>query len=243
MPEILKGKTYCYELIKKYYNDNNVMLQYEALKNEISLNLSSNAKMLDAGCGHDAIVISEYSDFVKEAVGVDLVKEFKVKPNIKTYTADLQSLPFVDNYFDLIISRNVCEHLKDPLLAFKELKRVLKPRGKIVVTTPNKYCYSSIISSLLPTSFKTVLIKKIFGRDAYDNFPVFYRCNTKSRVKKIVNECGLALDKFRGIRNCPHYLMFSVLLFKLGVLYDKFITFMRMDYLQASFLFVLSKKD
>jgi SAM-dependent methyltransferase len=47
-----------------------------------------------------------------------------------------ESLPFQDNSFDAIFSLNVLEHVKDPFLAAKELLRVLKPGGDLVVVVP-----------------------------------------------------------------------------------------------------------
>jgi SAM-dependent methyltransferase len=46
-------------------------------------------------------------------------------------------LPFPDNNFDLAVSIDVHEHLKDPIPVTKELYRVVKGNGKVVVTTPN----------------------------------------------------------------------------------------------------------
>jgi len=47
------------------------------------------------------------------------------------------SLPFPDNFFDCVVSIDVHEHLTDPNPFTKELWRVTKPGGKIIVTVPN----------------------------------------------------------------------------------------------------------
>jgi 2-polyprenyl-3-methyl-5-hydroxy-6-metoxy-1,4-benzoquinol methylase len=49
-----------------------------------------------------------------------------------------QMLPFPDSEFDLIWCSEVIEHLKDPAFTFAEFKRVLKPSGSLVMTTPNQ---------------------------------------------------------------------------------------------------------
>lgn len=47
-------------------------------------------------------------------------------------------LPFPDNEFDLLWCSEVIEHLLDPAFTIQEFKRVLKPGGKLVMTTPNQ---------------------------------------------------------------------------------------------------------
>lgn len=231
----------CQQLIKKHYVDKGILFKERLLEKEILKNISPLSVVLDAGCGYDAAVISKYSDYVKEAVGVDMIKNFRTKPNIRTYTANLESLPFKNSIFDIIVSRDVCGHLINPYVVFAELSRVLKPGGKIIFITPNKYCYTAICSRLLTTKFKKYFLKTVFNERAYDNFPTYYRFNTKKQIEKIVSRTGLKIDKFLAIRHYPYYLMFSVALFKLGMLYDRFITAMKMDYLQSSFLVILSK--
>ncbi len=49
---------------------------------------------------------------------------------------DLQSLSFPDNSFDLIITQDVFEHIRNPDLAWNEIKRVLKPDGYHIFTIP-----------------------------------------------------------------------------------------------------------
>jgi ubiquinone/menaquinone biosynthesis C-methylase UbiE len=59
---------------------------------------------------------------VTEGPGVDIV-------------ADAHNLPFDDNEFEVILCTEVLEHLKSPEIAIKEMKRVLKPSGKLILTT------------------------------------------------------------------------------------------------------------
>jgi len=50
---------------------------------------------------------------------------------------DATQLPFPDGSFDLVTSLEVLEHLVDPAKAVREARRVLAPRGRLVVTVPN----------------------------------------------------------------------------------------------------------
>ncbi len=75
---------------------------------------------------------------------------FRSKSNIDYLTADLymedvmmkvdvSSIPFNDNYFDIIICNHVLEHVQDDLKAMKELYRVLKPNGWGILQVPMSY--------------------------------------------------------------------------------------------------------
>jgi len=52
-----------------------------------------------------------------------------------------QRLPFDDDSFDLIWCSEVIEHLEKPDFALSELRRVTKPGGLLVLTTPNSYAW------------------------------------------------------------------------------------------------------
>ena len=51
--------------------------------------------------------------------------------------SDIQMLPFGDETFDTVISCETIEHVPDPPRAVRELTRVLKPGGRLFLTTPN----------------------------------------------------------------------------------------------------------
>jgi 2-polyprenyl-3-methyl-5-hydroxy-6-metoxy-1,4-benzoquinol methylase len=55
--------------------------------------------------------------------------------------------------FDIVYSRSVWEHLTDPEKVMSEVGRVLKPGGLLILTTPNKYDYTSLVARLTPQWF------------------------------------------------------------------------------------------
>jgi len=62
----------------------------------------------------------------------------------------LNNLPFDDNSFEIIILSEVLEHLfSSPIPMFREIKRVLKPRGHLILTTPNVFSLPKRIKFLL----------------------------------------------------------------------------------------------
>lgn len=101
--------------------------------------------VLDIGCGYGygSYYISQ-SDKVNKVIGLDIVEEeiLHAKKNYKGdkcdfICADALDLPFSDNYFDYIVSFENIEHVKDYNKYLEEIKRVLKPNGNLLLSTPN----------------------------------------------------------------------------------------------------------
>jgi ubiquinone/menaquinone biosynthesis C-methylase UbiE len=67
-----------------------------------------------------------------------LSKELGIE-SIEWQQADIEKLPFQASYFDTVISCETIEHVPHPRLAISELARVLKPGGRLLLTTPNYF--------------------------------------------------------------------------------------------------------
>jgi len=75
-------------------------------------------------------------------IGLDLSFEL-LKTNKSMYLdkvqADAESIPLADNIADVIIATAIIEHVPNPELFVRECKRVLKPTGIIVISTPDPF--------------------------------------------------------------------------------------------------------
>jgi ubiquinone/menaquinone biosynthesis C-methylase UbiE len=107
------------------------------------LDLKHGQKVLDIGCGTGWAVL-HMADIIKEdgkAYGIDLsskmIEAAKKKSsnhkNVEFFKAPARSLPFDDNYFDIIISTNAFHHFSEPSKVLEEVYRVLVPQGKIFI--------------------------------------------------------------------------------------------------------------
>lgn len=95
---------------------------------------------LDVGCA-SGFMISEISKVFTRAkyFGIDIYDKAidyakKTYPNINFQVASASRLPFKSNYFDLILFYETIEHVQDPGECLKEINRVLKSRGTLVLT-------------------------------------------------------------------------------------------------------------
>ncbi|MDB5085444.1 MAG: Transcriptional regulator [Bacilli bacterium] len=103
-------------------------------------------RALDAGCGSGAwlfplaTILSENGGSV---VGIDLSEgmlsdiraEANKHPNVELCIGDVQNLQFADESFDLVMANFMLYHVPDINRALEELKRVLKPGGKLMAAT------------------------------------------------------------------------------------------------------------
>jgi len=99
---------------------------------------TKNAKILDIGCG-DGKYTSLFCHNNNEVVGLDIKN--RVKPEQKKFKfikGNAENLPFADNFFDLIISFDVLEHISDDSKAIKEMFRVLRKNGRLFLETLNR---------------------------------------------------------------------------------------------------------
>lgn len=112
--------------------------------------------ILDFGCGKGEIVGamrelnpgSKYSGVDVSATAIDYAS--KKYPDVAfRKIEDGGRLPFADNSFDFIFTSEVIEHVYDTENAFREMARVLRPGGQLLLTTPYHGFVKNIILALV----------------------------------------------------------------------------------------------
>jgi len=98
--------------------------------------------VLDVGCGPGIIASSVKRQFGAEVFGVDcdsIFLELAKAKGVTTYSCNIEtdSLPFSDATFDYVLCIEVIEHLAKPESCLKEIARVIKPKGVLILSTPN----------------------------------------------------------------------------------------------------------
>jgi ubiquinone/menaquinone biosynthesis C-methylase UbiE len=102
--------------------------------------------VLDVGCGNgdDLRNLAELVGPAGRAVGVDnsetMLREARERTQglpVECYRGDAHQLEFAADTFDACRAERVFQHLEDPLQAFAELVRVVRPGGRVVVGDPD----------------------------------------------------------------------------------------------------------
>jgi len=110
------------------------------------LNTEKRDIILDAGCASGRQLF-KLANKIKSGYGTDIsngfidqANQYKRQNNITNLffkQSVLEQLPFSDNFFDKIICAEVLEHVINKYIVLKELLRVLKSDGIIIITVPN----------------------------------------------------------------------------------------------------------
>jgi SAM-dependent methyltransferase len=232
----------CEELYERYYGGRKF---HDSLyRQRIDQYLKPGIRLLDAGCGRYLRFCREFSRTAR-VVGIDLEETFDTDNRQAPFAVrgDIGALPFPSGHFDMVISRSVVEHLEDPGRVFGEFCRVLRPGGKVVVITPNKFDYVSIIAAITPYRLHRVLVSRIFRVPEDDVFPTLYRANTMSAMRRAMCDAGLVERELEMINHYPAYLMFSPLLFRIGILYERLTSLRWFRSLRGSILCVFEKPE
>jgi ubiquinone/menaquinone biosynthesis C-methylase UbiE len=195
-----------------------VSARYQQVINLVTKDKASN--ILDIGCG-DGVLLHLISKKTKAQLsGVDLDSDSlkfaksKLKANFIKSSAD--KLPFKPSSFNLVIASEIIEHLGKPEKMLSEIKRVLKPKGKVIITTPVKL-FKKPEDSMHVQEFSTDelnnLLNKYFSRVSItSSHPYLF--------KKIYTTYWFKINRFY-FEPCRWFINLIFFIFKLNLFYLK----------------------
>jgi 2-polyprenyl-3-methyl-5-hydroxy-6-metoxy-1,4-benzoquinol methylase len=146
--------------------------------------VASLGRMVDVGCGAGDLFRALGSRDCAY-VGVDLVRYdgFPVTTAARFVVADLNAqIPLDDAIADVVISVETIEHLENPRAFVRELVRLVRFGGLVIVTTPNQL---SLLSKL------TLVLKNRFNAFTDRDYPAHITSLLESDLRRIAAECGL----------------------------------------------------
>jgi SAM-dependent methyltransferase len=143
--------------------------------------LVAGAAVLDVGSGRRPAVTGR--DGLGRYVGLDVSPgELAAAPAgayTDTVVADLtRRVGELVGGFDLVISRQVLEHVDDLGAALENLRAYLRPGGQLAAMLSGTYAVQSVLNRLLPAPLGVRLLRGLLGRDPASVFPAHYdRCH------------------------------------------------------------------
>ena len=106
--------------------------------------IKSTDRILEIGCGdgYGANILSQSQANITaidiDIASIELAKEKYTAKNVHFESFDGINLKYPDHSFDMVVSFQVIEHVNDVALYLNNIKRVLKPNGKLLITTPSR---------------------------------------------------------------------------------------------------------
>ena len=155
------------------------------------------SKVLDLGCGNGiSAKLLNQADF--DVVGTDIsplfLKEARSweNPRLRYQVCDALELPFDSDAFDVICSNELVEHLPDVETALREMIRVVRKGGRIVISGPN------LCSPLIPMFDWIRLMSGKSGRPVWGE-------TKRQAFQQFTRNCQLYLQK-RFFTKSPHFI-------------------------------------
>jgi 2-polyprenyl-3-methyl-5-hydroxy-6-metoxy-1,4-benzoquinol methylase len=158
---------------------------------------SAGGRIVDVGCGAGRLR-PFLGDMLESYVGIDAIQYDGLPDGIAFMRADLNRdpIPVPDGSADVAISIETIEHLENPRAFIRELIRISKPGGWIVVTTPNQRSLVSLGALVLKGHFSA------FGARNYPAHQTALLDTDLTRIAADNGLCDVAIE-FTGVGRMP----------------------------------------
>jgi lipopolysaccharide biosynthesis protein/ubiquinone/menaquinone biosynthesis C-methylase UbiE len=152
----------------------------------VARELVCNKDVLDiaSGEGFGSHILSNTAKSVK---GVDISKEAVnhasttyIKSNLKFIAGSATDIPLGDDECDVVVSFETIEHLVDQDRMMKEIKRVLRPGGVLIISSPNRLIYSDKANYINPFHLKELYTEEFL------NLTSLYFTNVQHYSQRVV---------------------------------------------------------
>jgi len=139
--------------------------------------------LLEAMRGNHVVILDCDKEVIKQSF--QHAVNLEVADNAVHIIGDIFNMPFSDNSFDIVWNEGVLEHFENMKSAIKEMRRVCKVNGKILILVPNKYT----VHTYLIRPFRCLL--KNFSPDIWGR-----ECSySPDYLKRLMENCGIKVLK------------------------------------------------
>ena len=171
------------------------------------------SSILDIGCG-DGIDSSIFINVYRlNTYGIDIYKHNNIKnvKGLKFKKGNILNIPFKDNYFDNVFTHDVLHHIDEKnqskkfhVQALKEIKRVCKNRGNIIIAEANRYnplFYPHMVLMKKHNHFQQIyflnIIREIFPKAKFHHFEAHLYPNSFLRICKLYEKIMERYQNFK----------------------------------------------
>jgi SAM-dependent methyltransferase len=185
-------KSYYEELWERLPNDL-APADLELRRGFMLANVHAGERALDLGCG-DGVFTAELARAGARAVGVEVAEAALARararnPSLEFSLAPIDGpLPVADSAFDLVWCSEVIEHVGDTARWLSEVKRVLAPGGRLLVTTPSHGRLRLALGGV-----------ERFSEPLGDHLHLY----TRRSLHQLLGEFGFARIEIRGVGGAP----------------------------------------
>ncbi|MDE7248077.1 MAG: class I SAM-dependent methyltransferase [Lachnospiraceae bacterium] len=162
-----------YDFFETVYNGK----VYRGLGSRVATEINLNDTVLECACGTGAIsryIAPKCKQLIATDFSVGMLRQTRKNcrnySNVKIKRADMTNLKCRDNRFDVVVAGNVIHLLEDPHAAVKELERVCRPGGKIIIPTYINASAGVNKMAVRLLAFAGANFKRQFDIDSYRKF-------------------------------------------------------------------------
>lgn len=158
---------------------------YQTVETIIRTFPGQSGTLADVGCGSGTLW-KYVNDLFARYVGIDLVRYSSFPSDGELRLADLNAaaIPLSTGSVDVVAAIEIIEHLENPRAFVRELARIAKPGGWVVLTTPNQLSFLSKLTLLLKNQFNAF-------QQAPGLYPAHLTALLEADLIRIATECGL----------------------------------------------------
>ncbi len=160
--------------------------------------------LVDFGCGNGAQTLLFAGDFDR-VTGVDVSETFledfrreiitrKLAGRVSVVATDGGPIPLPDGVADVVTSFTVLEHVPDEQAALAEMRRILRPAGKLIITVPNRWWIFETHGADLPLlPWNRVPLVSWWPKRLHDRW-ARARIYRRREIENILVQAGFTID-------------------------------------------------